>query len=70
MGIASSLAAIELTADHVARGHLRGFHVDALLRTAVTKAADAIRDLAMLRSTMAPDDPNQDTIEDLIDRLR
>lgn len=70
MGVQTALAALSPTPDHISRGHRRGFHVDALLRTAVTKAGDAVRDLDLVLSTAGPDDPNRDLIQAQIEVLR
>ena len=70
MGVTSKLAAIELTADMISRGHARGIDARHFLRAAQTKLGDVVRDLTIVRSTMPHDDENQITIEVAIEALR
>ncbi len=70
MGIASSLAAIELTVDHRARGMAHGVDAQHFMRSARTRLGDVLRDLAIVRSTMPAGDPNITRIEAVIEALR
>jgi hypothetical protein len=69
-GVATALSAIELSDDHIARGWRGGVDAGHFLRSAQTKCAAAVRDLQIILSTAAADDPNRDLIEAAIEALR
>jgi hypothetical protein len=70
MGVSSTLAGVSLSADHVGRAMRTGNDARHFLRAAITRCGDVVRDLELILSVAAADDPNRATIEALIEALR
>jgi hypothetical protein len=70
MSVASALAAIRLTDDMTGRGWRQGLDVAHFLRSAMTKAGEAVRLLELVQSTMPANDENQIALQAEIEALR
>ena len=70
MAVATAIAAITLTADHIARGWRIGIDAGHFLRSAQVKATEGRHHLEMIRSSMTADDENRIRIEAAIEALQ
>jgi hypothetical protein len=69
MGVATELAAIKFTPDHLQRAVNNGHDIGAVMRSARLKIGEVIRDLRTAYNFAEPNDPNRKVLEDQIEAL-
>ena len=70
MGVNTELSTIHFSPDHLSRAISGGHDLGSILRSARLKVGEILRDLQLLLSIAAPDDPNRVLIQEQIEALR